>query len=94
MWGIQGMILETKRLILRPWEKTDAQALYLYASSPEVGPKAGWPVRTSVENGREIIRDVLSSQETYAVVPKDRGHVVGSIGLMIGNHSNIGLPDT
>lgn len=88
------MILETKRLILRPWEETDAPDLYFYACSPEVGPKAGWPVHTSVEDSCDIIRNVLSAPETYAVIPKDSGHAVGSIGLMIGNNSNIGLPDT
>lgn len=88
------MKLETARLILRPWEETDAQDLYLYASSPDVGPNAGWPAHTSVENSKEIIRDVLSAPETYAVISKDSGHAVGSIGLMIGNNSNIGLPDT
>ncbi len=35
------MILETKRLILRPWKDSDANDLYRYASSPEVGPIAG-----------------------------------------------------
>lgn len=33
---------------------------------------AGWPVHTSVENSREIIRDVLSANETYAVCLKKR----------------------
>ena len=95
------MILETERMILRPWEESDAQDLYRYASNPEVGPIAGWPVHTSVENSREIIRDVLSAPETYAVVLKETagpgaetGHAVGSIGLMIGKASNFGLPDT
>ena len=54
------MILKTKRLILRPWEESDAVDLYRYASDPEVGPIAGWPVHTSVENSLEIIRNVLS----------------------------------
>ena len=52
------MILETKRLILRPWEERDANDLFQYASHPEVGPNAGWPVHTSVENSREIIKSV------------------------------------
>ena len=34
------MILETERMILRPWEESDAQDLYRYASNPEVGPIA------------------------------------------------------
>ena len=41
---------ETERLILRPWNVDDAEALYKYASSPLVGPVAGWPPHTSVEN--------------------------------------------
>lgn len=88
------MTLETKRLILRPWKESDAKDLYYYASSPEVGPIAGWPVHTSVENSLKIIREVLSAPETYAVVLKETGQAVGSIGLMIGQASHIGLPDT
>lgn len=88
------MIFETERLILRPWQASDAEDLYKYASSPEVGPLAGWPVHTSVENSTEVIRHVLSADETYAVVLKTTGHAVGSIGLMIGKASNIGIPDT
>ena len=88
------MILETERLLLRPWEEKDAEDLYRYASHPDVGPIAGWSVHTNVENSREIIREVLSAPETYAVVLKENGHPVGSIGLMIGETSNIGLPKT
>lgn len=40
------MILETERLILRPWEEKDAAALYEYARDPRVGPAAGWPPHT------------------------------------------------
>ena len=65
------MILETERLILRPWEERDANDLFQYASDPEVGPNAGWPVHTSVENSKEIIKSVFSSPETYAVVKNE-----------------------
>lgn len=44
------MIFETERLILRPWEDSDANDLYKYASSPQLGPNAGWQVHTSVES--------------------------------------------
>ncbi|SCX75030.1 Protein N-acetyltransferase, RimJ/RimL family [Pseudobutyrivibrio sp. AR14] len=87
------MILHTDRLILRSWEEKDAEDLYKYASHPEVGPIAGWPVHTSVENSREIIRDVLSAPDTYAMVLKETGHPVGSIGLMVGEASNLRVPD-
>ena len=88
------MVLETERLILRPWEESDAEELYKYASNPKVGPIAGWPVHTSVENSREIIKGVLSAPDTYAVVLKETLQPVGSIGLMTGKTSNLRLPDT
>ena len=88
------MTLYTERLILRPWEETDAESLYEYAKDPQVGPIAGWPIHSSVENSREIIRSVLSAPETYAVCLKEDAKAIGSIGLMIGDQSNIGLPDT
>lgn len=83
------MILETERLVLRPWSESDAADLYEYAKDDRVGPIAGWPIHTSVENSREIIRDVLSADETYAVTFKGEDRAIGSIGLMIGEKSNI-----
>ena len=84
------MTLETERLILRPWEETDAEECYKYAKDPRVGPIAGWPVHTSVENSRQIIRDVLMVPETYAIVLKKTGLPVGSIGL---HHNDLAEKD-
>lgn len=87
------MILETKRLILRPWNEDDAKDLYLYAKDPKVGPAAGWPVHTSVENSKEIIKTVLSAPDTFAVVLKESGKAIGSIGLMRKDNSNLNIQD-
>lgn len=76
------MRLETERLILRPWEEADAAELYRHACDPLVGPAAGWPPHTSVENSREIIRNILSSEGTFAVILKETGKAVGSVGVM------------
>ena len=76
------MELLTERLILRPWKESDAESLYEYAKDPLVGPIAGWPVHTSVENSREIIRNVLSAPENYAVCLKSDNKAIGSIGLI------------
>ena len=75
------MKLETERLILRPWSEEDAEECYRYAKDPRIGPAAGWPVHNGVEESRRIIRDVLSVSEIYAIVLKETGLPIGSIGL-------------
>ena len=62
-------IFKTERLILRPWEEADAESLYEYAKDPDVSPIAGWPVHTSIENSREIIKNVLSAPEMFKIRP-------------------------
>jgi ribosomal-protein-alanine N-acetyltransferase len=83
---------ETERFILRAWQLSDAEDLYRYASDPLVGPIAGWPVHTSVENSLETIKSVLAQPNTYAVVLKSVEHAVGSINLTIGDASKMKLP--
>ena len=50
------MILTTERLILRPFEESDAASVYEYAKDERVGPITGWPVHTSEENSRDYWR--------------------------------------
>lgn len=77
--------METERLLLRPWREDDAESLFKYASDPDVGPVAGWPPHTSVENSLEIIRTVFAAPETYAVVLKETGEPIGCCGIMFAN---------
>lgn len=88
------MQLETKRLLLRPWLESDAEDLYEYAKDPAVGPVAGWPPHTDVENSRKIIRTVFSAPETYAVCLREDNRAIGCAGLQIGKASNFSLPET
>ena len=73
-----SIVMETERLLLRPWRESDVEILFKYAKDPAVGPAAGWPPHTSVEESLEIIRTVFSAPETYAVVLKQTGEPVGS----------------
>ena len=77
--------MQTDRLILRPWQESDAESLYRYASDPDIGPIAGWPPHTSVGNSLEIIRTVFAAPEVYAVVLKNTNEPVGSCGIMFSN---------
>lgn len=85
MKNLTKTVLESPRLILRPWNTDDAGALYTYASDPDVGYPAGWPAHTDIQNSRDIIRDVLSSPEVYAVCLRDNRTPVGCITLKMGS---------
>lgn len=82
-------MIETERLVLRPWSETEAEEMFKYASDPDIGPIAGWNPHASVEESREIIRTVFAAPEVYAVVLKSTGKPVGSCGIMFsdGLHS-------
>ncbi len=76
-------LLHSPRFILRPWRETDAEALYRYASDPDVGYPAGWPAHTSVDNSRDIICSVFSAPECFAICQKEDDHPIGAISLKL-----------
>jgi len=73
--------IETERLILRPWEKKDATALYAYAKNPNVGPHAGWKPHKDATESREIITEIFLKNMCWCVTEKATGRVIGNIGL-------------
>ena len=82
-------ILETERLILRKWKESDAEDLFQYARDPEVGPIAGWPPHQNIEESLDVIRNVLSGKEAYAVCLKEDGRAIGAIELKLNGHSDM-----
>ena len=83
------MTLTTERLLLRPWEITDAESLYEYAKDPDIGPPAGWPPIQSVEEAVHIIETVLSMPHSYAICERTNGIAIGAIALKIGEHTTM-----
>ena len=73
--------LETDRLILRMWTRKDAPALFAYASDPDVGPNAGWKPHANEGESRMIIDQLFRRNMTWAIVEKETGVIVGSIGF-------------
>ena len=84
-------MLETDRIILRPWLDSDADTLFKYASDPEVGPRAGWPPHKSVEESLQIIRTVFNNDQTWAIVLKETGEAIGCMGYYTYGESNISI---
>lgn len=82
---IRGKVMQdmyTKRLILREWAVSDADEMFDYARDPEIGPSAGWAPHGDVGESRRVIEMFSeSSDEIYAMVLRETGKVIGSIGL-------------
>ena len=84
-------VIETDRLILRPWLASDAESLYALAKDPEVGPRAGWPPHASVQGSALIIATVFAVPEVYAIVLRETGELIGCVGFNEGNAANMPL---
>ena len=82
-------MMETERILLRPWVEEDAEILYKWAKDPEVGPRAGWPPHKDVEESREIIRKIFSGEGMWAVVLKETGEPIGCVGYLSAGASNL-----
>ena len=82
-------MLETERLILRRWEKNDAESLYEYAKDPDVGPIAGWPAHRSIEESRDVIKNVFNGKEAYAICLKTDNRAIGAIELKLNGHMDM-----
>lgn len=80
--------METARLVLRPFVKEDAPAMYRnWASDPEVTKFLSWPTYKTVDTAYEILniwvpqyRDDTFYQ--WAIELKEIGEVIGSISVV------------
>ena len=87
-------MMETERILLRPWHEEDAEILFKWAKDPEVGPRAGWPAHKDVGESREIIRNIFSGEGMWAVVLKETDEPIGCVGYLPAGASNLKIaPD-
>lgn len=86
-------IMKTNRILLRPWRESDAETLFIYASDPDVGPRAGWPPHKSVEESREVIKNFFSNEDTWAIELKETSEIIGCIGVLRAGFSNLKIAE-
>lgn len=82
-------MLQTERLILRKWTDEDADSLFEYASDPDVGPIAGWPPHKSREESLDVIRNIFSGAECYAICERGGDKAIGAIELKLNGHTDM-----
>lgn len=78
---VSHLYLETPRLILRAFVPGDLEDFYAYASVPGCGEWAGWAHHRSLEESQRILSLFIQEKKTLALVLKETGRVVGSLGL-------------
>ena len=93
MIDISNTRIETPRLILRPWQDSDLEDFYAYASEEGVGEMAGWAHHQSMEESRKILNLFMEGKHTFALELRENGHVIGSLGLE-ERDENLDLPKT
>lgn len=78
---INGLQIETERLMLRPFRRSDLYDFNEYASVEGVGERAGWRHHGSLEETRSILDGFIDKDKTFAIVLKENGKVIGSLGI-------------
>jgi RimJ/RimL family protein N-acetyltransferase/ubiquinone/menaquinone biosynthesis C-methylase UbiE len=76
-----NIVIETERLLLRPFMESDLADFYAYASVPGVGEMAGWPHHESIDTSERILQSFISEGEVLAIYHKADSKVIGSLGL-------------
>lgn len=78
---VTNIRIETDRLLLRAWQETDVEDFYEYAKVDGVGQMAGWLPHKDIEESRTVLGFFIRAKKTFAIVLKESGKVIGSLGL-------------
>ncbi len=84
-------VIDTKRLILRPFRISDAEKMFAnWASDPEVTRFLTWPTHTSVDVTRKVLDHWVSSYEKpdyyqWAICLKENDEPIGSMAVVDGD---------
>ena len=80
--------LETRRLILRPFQHSDAADMYKnWASDPEVTEFLTWPTHTDIEITKAVLGGWIDgysdpSHYNWVMELKDGGEIIGNISVV------------
>ncbi len=81
--------LETERLLLRRMRLDDAEAMFAYASDPEVTRYVLWETHRSIEDSEGFLRVATEGYARgdfggWGIVLKEDGAFVGTCGVDVG----------
>ena len=78
---LNGLQIETERLLLRPFKQEDLADFYEYASVDGVGEMAGWRHHQNEEESKNILNRFIENDKLFAIVLKNNNKVIGSLEI-------------
>ncbi len=80
-FNINGIQIQTERLVLRAFKQSDLDDFFEYASVEGVGERAGWRHHQNKEESQAILDSFIEHDKTFAICLKENGKVIGSLGV-------------
>ena len=79
--------LETERLILRKMTPADAEAVFTYASDPEVTRYVIWDTHRTIEDSESFLHSTVERYKNaeaadWGIVRKENGRFIGGCGIV------------
>ncbi len=88
--GNMTLLLETPRLILRPFEEQDAEPFSHYRSDPEVARYQGWEAPFSLEQANQFVAEMKGLRAgtpgrwyQLAIERKETGEMIGDCAFQV-----------
>ena len=88
---VTNICIETERLFLRSWQQNDLESFYINAFEDEDELEDSVE-KPPIEIFRRILDNIIEERKTFALVLKEGGEIIGSLGLQ-PRHGDSGLPD-
>lgn len=75
--------IETRRLLLRPFDAGDLDTFFDCCRNPALGDNAGWEPHASREESERYLNEIFIGRDgVWAIVLKSSGRLIGSVGLI------------
>lgn len=80
---VRNHVIETERLILRPFTENDTEAVFNCCQNPNLGNNAGWKPHDTLEESLKILQTIFIPQKnTWAITRKEDRLLIGAIGIL------------
>jgi ribosomal-protein-alanine N-acetyltransferase len=74
-------VIDTERLLIRPFRLSDAEDVFEWRSDPEVNRFMPYPCDGSIEELRERIGEWIADNDKFAIELRENRKVIGDISL-------------